>query len=68
MASGVKPLNRIFARQPEKDTPDQAFPEQKDQSQGHVEHRRCWVINDIATDSNAGDWKEKTIAAVQLDS
>ncbi|MCK5893834.1 MAG: ISAs1 family transposase [Endozoicomonadaceae bacterium] len=51
-----------------KDAPDQAFSEQKGQSHGRVEHRRCWVINDIIADSNAGDWKAKTMAAVQLDS
>ncbi|MCK5894338.1 MAG: ISAs1 family transposase [Endozoicomonadaceae bacterium] len=34
-----------------KDALGQAFSEQKGFSHGRVEHRRCWVINDVATDS-----------------
>ena len=50
------------------DAPCQEFAEQEGKSHGRIEHRRCWVINDIAEGSNAAGWEAKTIAAVQLDS
>lgn len=50
------------------DSPDHYFSEQEGKAHGRVEHRRCWVINEIADDSNAASWKAKTIAAIQLDS
>ena len=49
------------------DAPDQYFAEQEGKD-GRVEHRRCWVSNDISEDSNAASWGAKTIAAIQLDS
>ena len=50
------------------DAPDQYFAEQEDKDHGRVEHRRCWVSNDISEDSSAASWGAKTIAAIQLDS
>ena len=49
------------------DAPDHDFAEQKGKDHGRTEHRRCWVINEIAEDSSAALWQAKTIAAVQLD-
>jgi len=39
-----------------KDAPGQAFAEQESKEHGRVEHRRCWVMNDITEDSNAVSW------------
>ncbi|WP_263080561.1 ISAs1 family transposase [Endozoicomonas sp. Mp262] len=50
------------------DAPDHYFAEQEGKEHGRMEHRRCWVINDVTEDSNAASWKAKTIAAIQLDS
>ena len=50
------------------DAPDQYFAQQEGKEHGRVEHRRCWVSNDIAEDSIAATWGAKTIAAIQLDS
>lgn len=50
-----------------KDTPTLGFAELEGKDHGRVEHRRCWVINNITEGSNAASWKANTIAAVQLD-
>lgn len=50
------------------DAPDQYFAEQEGKAHGRVEHRRCWVSNQITEGSNAAAWEAKTIAAIQLDS
>ena len=63
----IRAFEQYWQDQP-KDASGKAFSEQKGSSHGRVEHRRCWVINNITADSNADDWKAKTIAAVQLDS
>ena len=41
------------------------FAEQEGKDHGRVEHRRCWVSNDISEDSSAASWGAKTIAAIQ---
>lgn len=43
------------------------YSEQLDSKHGRKEHRRCWVLNDLSSCPNAGQWQAKTIAAVQLD-
>ena len=63
----TRTFEQLWQDNPE-DAPDPEFAEQEGKSHGRREHRRCWVINDIAEGSNASDWQAKTIAAVQLDS
>ena len=60
-------FEELWLNNPE-DAPCFEFSEQEEKSHGRVEHRRCWVINDIAADSKAAGWEAKTVAAIQLDS
>ncbi|USE34634.1 ISAs1 family transposase [Endozoicomonas sp. SCSIO W0465] len=63
----TRAFEQLWQENPE-DGPCPEFAEQEGKSHGRREHRRCWVINDIAEGSNASGWQAKTIAAVQLDS
>ena len=63
----ARTFDQYWEANPE-DAPDRGFAEQEGKEHGRVEHRRCWVLNDIAEGSNAASWEVKTIAAVQLDS
>lgn len=63
----TRTFEQLWQDNPE-DAPSSEFAEQEGKSHGRREHRRCWVINDIAEGSNTSGWQAKTIAAVQLDS
>lgn len=60
-------IEQYWSSTPQDQPSDSAFAEQKNDTHGRHEHRRCWVMHDMTLLPVAQSWGAKTVAAIQLE-